>query len=247
MTCGQMMEVTRLLVLVGAGSKAVASRRQGDCQCDSDSDNELGLLGWSPRSSCAARTPGSTNRLHSVGPASESAWVPTRSPSWTGPQLEWDGFKMETLEPGRPGDGLWTTGKMPVGRYIGIMFGFSKLICCVPNLTPKTSRHRVGARHIFSTNQQQTFCWQQKKKMEMHYDHHMSKYLLLKFMRKAAGVAAGLQFMHIAAYPSFPRFHFDSHKDHDDYFNFVESMWYGLVGVGIGELRKGENELSKKK
>ncbi len=41
------------------------------------------------------------------------------------------------------------------------------------------------------------------------------------------------------AKPLISRFHFDSQKD--EYFNF------GMVGVGLGELRKGENELSMKK
>jgi hypothetical protein len=59
-----------------------------------------------------------------------------------------------------------------------------------------------------------------------------------------------LQFMHKAAEEHATTLisssHFDSQKD--DCFNFVESMWYvRTVGVGLGELRKGENELSMRK
>jgi hypothetical protein len=83
-------------------------------------------------------------------------------------------------------------------------------------LFPNMCRHYVGAKHFFSTNEQQKVC-RQPKKIEMQDPtqslNHMSEYLLLQFMHKAAEE-------HDTPLISF-RF------PKDDCFNFVESIWYG--------------------
>jgi hypothetical protein len=103
-------------------------------------------------------------------------------------------------------------------------------------LPPKMSRHYVGAKHIFSTNEQQKVCWQPKKWwMILHFHKkNMSEDLLLPFMHKATGAWHTHDFLHFMSIPK-------------KIIVLISSKRCGVVGVGLGALVKRKMKLTRKK
>jgi hypothetical protein len=87
----------------------------------------------------------------------------------------------------------------------------SLISCCFPKCCfPKwadSARHYVGARHVFSTNEQQKDCWQPKKLRCMILHDHKIIWAKICCCNSCTSLQRSMP------HPWFPRFHFDSQKD----------------------------------
>ncbi len=109
-------------------------------------------------------------------------------------------------------------------------------------LLPKMSRNCVGARHVFSTNEQQKVCWQRTKLRCMILHYHTIIWAKICCCNSCTKLQRSMP------HPWFPRFHFNSQKD--DCFNFIESIWYGRSWprrAWIRALERGEMNWAWKK
>ena len=93
-------------------------------------------------------------------------------------------------------------------------------------LLPKMSRHYVGARHIFSTNEQQKVCWQPKKMrcMILHYHKIIwANICCCDSCTKLRGAQHTLDFLDFISIPK-------------KMIVLISLNRCGMVGVGLGEL-----------
>ncbi len=104
-------------------------------------------------------------------------------------------------------------------------------------LLPKMSRHYVGARHVFFTNEQQKIAGSRK-------NWDAWSYMIIKSYEQTFDAAIHAQSCKGACHT----------LDFLDFILIPKNMivlislnWCSIVWVGLGQLRKGENELSMKK
>ncbi len=99
------------------------------------------------------------------------------------------------------------------------------------------SRRYVGARHVFSTNEQQNGCWQPKNWDAWSYTiikSYERTFVAEIHTQSCKGACHTLDFLDFILIPK-------------KMIVLILLNRCGLVEVGLGELRKGENELSMKK
>ncbi len=104
-------------------------------------------------------------------------------------------------------------------------------------LLPKMSRHYVGARHIFSTNEQQKESWQPKNWVAWSYPIMNSYEQTFVAAIHAQSCRGACHTLDILDFISIPK----------KMIVLILSNRCGMIGVGLWKLRKGKNELSKKK
>ena len=113
------------------------------------------------------------------------------------------------------------------------MIGFTKLICGFPKLADTM----MAQNPFFRKRSGKTFGWQRKKlRCMILHDHEI-------IWAKIRCCNACTKRQQSVRHPRFPPFHFDLQKD----VGLISVNRCGMVGVGLGALRKGEMNLVAKK